>query len=289
MKVMRAVVAAVGVLMLVEGTVNAQVKPASSAKQFKYKGAKIETGMLYTYVRSDLAETKSGSVLVFIPDKKRVEILRVTPGVEGGQLLTGEMNWDTFTLRQFEIWHQAKDGGKTRQATGAFSDEALSMTVEDPALYRGAPGAKTFTVPLTQLPAHIYSLDFVTLGLALRHFASSKGAADVDVLTENMKVGPESPNFIVPAGKVTVTFVEDVDRDGIPCSKYQLTGPALGGQQGFLWLHKDKGYLQDAEIPVPSSANWPDVKLTLRSAEKVSEGDWPIRRSLEIAGSSTAR
>ena len=36
--------------------------------------------MLYTYVRSDLAGTKSGSVLVYVPDKKRVEILRVNPG-----------------------------------------------------------------------------------------------------------------------------------------------------------------------------------------------------------------
>ena len=49
------------------------------------------------------------------------------------------------------------------------------MTVEDPALYRGAPGATTFTVPLAQLPAHIYSLDFITLGLALRHFADPSG------------------------------------------------------------------------------------------------------------------
>ena len=120
----------------------AQGKPASSTKQFKYKGGKIETGMLYTYVRSDLGGTKTGSVLVFVPDKKRVEILRVNPGVDGGQLLTGEMNWDTFTLRQFEIWHEGKDGSEgSRQATGTFSNETLSMTVEDPALYRGAAGA----------------------------------------------------------------------------------------------------------------------------------------------------
>jgi hypothetical protein len=286
MRVMRAVLAVVGALALARGTANAQGTPATSTKQFRFKGAKVETGMLYTYVRSDLAVTKSGSVLVYIPDKKRVEILQVNPGVEGGRLLTGEMNWDTFSLRQFEIWHQAKDGGKARQATGTFSNETLSVTVEDPALYRGAAGAASFSVPLTQLPVHIYGLDFVTLGLALRHFKDPSGTAVIGVLTENLKVGPQNPNLIVPAGKVTVAFVEDVDRDGIPCSKFLVTGPALGDQEGFLWLHKEKGYLQDAEIPVPSSPDWPDVKLTLRSAEKVSEGDWPLRRSLEIAGNT---
>ena len=49
-----------------------------------------------------------------------------------------------------------------------------------------------------------------------------------------------------------MAFVEDVDRDGIACVKYRITGPALGDQEGLLWLHKEKGYIQDAEIPVRS-------------------------------------
>ena len=273
----------VGVLTLATGSAHAQGKPPSSAKLFKYKGGKIETGMLYTYVRSDLAGTKEGSVLVYVSDKKRVEILRVNPGEGAGRLFTGEMNWDTFTLRQFEIWREGSDGAKTRQATGSFSNDALTMTIEDPALYRGAAGAATFSVPLVQLPAHIYSLDFVTLGLVLRHFADPTATADIGVLTENRKVGPDSPNLFVSAGKATVAFEEDVSRDGISCSKYRIAGPALGDQEGYIWLHKEKGYLQDAEIPVPPSPDWPDVKITLRSAEKISEADWPLRQSAEIA------
>jgi hypothetical protein len=287
MKMKGAVLTVVGALAISGGTATAQGRPASSTKQFKFKGGRVETGMLYTYVRSDLAGTKTGSVLVYVPDKKRVEILRVTPGVEGGQLFTGEMNWDTYSLRQFELWHETKDGARTRQATGIFSGDGMTMTVEDLALYRGASGAKTFTVPLVQLPAHIYSLDFVTLGLALRHFADPSGKAEVGVLTENLEVGPESPNFIVSAGKVTVAYLEDVDRDGTACAKYQITGPALGDQEGLIWLHKENGYIQDAEIPVAPSPDWADVKITLRSAEKVSEGDWPLRRRLELGRGPT--
>ena len=89
MKVRGAFAVFVGVLCLSAGTVHAQGKPASSAKLFKYKGGKVETGMLYTYVRSDLAGTKEGGVLVYVPDKKRIEILRVNPGESSGQLVTG--------------------------------------------------------------------------------------------------------------------------------------------------------------------------------------------------------
>lgn len=280
-----ALVALTSVLVLSGGTAQAQGKPASSTKQFKFKSGKIEPGMLYTYVRSDLAGTKTGSVLVYVPDRKRVEILRVSPGVEAGQLLTAEMNWDTYSLRQFELAAETKDGGKKRLAAGTFSADALSVTVEDPALYRGEQGATTFTVPLVQLPAHLYSLDFVTLSLALRHLVDAQGSADFGVLAENLQVGPDSPNYFVSAGRATVAFEEDVDHDGISCKKYKITGPALGAVEGYLWMNKEKGYLQDAEIPVPSSRDWPDVKITLRSVEKVAEGDWPIRRLLEIGAS----
>jgi len=275
-----------GTLMLGGGPAYAQGKPASSVKQFKYKGGKIETGMLYTYVRTDPAGATTGSVLVYVPDKKRVEILRVSAGA--GQLLSGEMNWDTFSLRSFELWREGKDGGRSRLATGTFSADTLSMTVEDPALYRGAPGATNFAVPLTQLPVHLYGLDFVTLALALRHFDPT-GPATIGVLAENSKVSAESPNLVVPAGTVSVDFQEDVDRDGVPCAKYRLTGPFLGDQEGFLWLHKEKGYLQDAELPVAPSPDLPDVKITLKSAEKVPESDWPLRRRLEISGSLGGR
>lgn len=284
MKANRATFAALAILTLACGAADAQVKPRSSTKQFRYKAGKIETGMLYSYVRSDLAGTKSGSVLVYVPDRKRVEILRVNPGSREGQLLTGEMNWDTFALRRFELWREGKDGGKSRVATGDFSDEDFSMSVEDPSLYRGAPGAASFRIPLTQLPTHIYSLDFITLGLALRHFADPSGSVAVGVLTENPKVSPESPNFLVSAGTVAIAFVEDVNRDGTSCAKYRVAGPALGAGEGFIWMHKEKGHVQDAEIPAPTGPDWPDVKITLRSAEKVPERDWPLRRSLEIAG-----
>ena len=50
MRVWRAVVAVVGFLTFAAGVAEAQGKPGSSTKQFKFKGAKIETGMLYSYV-----------------------------------------------------------------------------------------------------------------------------------------------------------------------------------------------------------------------------------------------
>ncbi len=274
----------VGVLGLAHGAAQAQGRPASAVKKFRFKAGKIETGRLYAYDRFDPAGGRAGSVLVYVPDRKRVEIFRVKAGAGDGQLFTGEMNWETFTLRSFELSKVLRDGTTTRQATGTFGADVLAMSVEDPSLYRGAEGAAAFSVPLPAIPAHIYSLDLITLGLALRHVAEPTGSVDVGVLTENPKVGPESPNLFVASGTATVEFVEDVTRDGVSCSKYRVFGPALGGQEGFVWLHKDEGYLQDAEIPVSPTPDLPDVKITLRSVEKLSEKEWPARRLREISG-----
>lgn len=284
MKVKLGATLLVGMLMLVQGEVQAQGKPASAVKKFRFKGGKIETGRLYAYDRFDPAGGRAGSVLVYVPDRKRVEIFRAKTGAGEGQAFSGEMNWDTFTLRSFEVSRVSRDGTTTRQAAGTFGDGALAVSVEDPALYRGAEGAATFTVPLPAIPAHLYSLDLITLGLALRHVADPSGSVEVGVLTENPKVGPQSPNLFVAAGTATVEFVEDVTRDGVSCGKYRVSGPALGGQEGFVWLHKDEGYLQDAEIPVSPTPDLPDVKITLRSVEKLSEKDWPARRLREISG-----
>ncbi|MHB8797100.1 MAG: hypothetical protein ACYDBY_01425 [Thermoanaerobaculia bacterium] len=274
----------VGFLGLAHGTALAQGKPSSAVKKFKFKAGKIETGRIYTYDRFDPAGARAGSVLVYVPDRKRVEIFRVKAGAGEGQLFTGEMNWETFTLRSFELSRVSRDGTTTRQATGTFGADTLAVSVEDPSLYRGAEGAATFSVPLPAIPAHLYSLDLITLGLALRHVADSAGSVEVGVLTENAKVGPQSPNLFIAAGTATVEFVEDVARDGVPCGKYRVSGTALGGQEGYVWLHKEEGYLQDAEIPVSPTPDLPDVTITLRSVEKLSEKAWLARRLLEISG-----
>lgn len=284
MKVKLGATLLVGTLVLAQGEAQAQGRPASTVKKFRFKAGKIETGRLYAYDRFDPAGGRAGSVLVYVPDRKRVEIFRVKTGGGDGQAFSGEMNWDTFTLRSFEVSKVSGDGTTTRQATGTFGADALAVSVEDPALYRGAEGAAAFSVPLPAIPAHLYSLDLITLGLALRHVADPAGSVEVGVLTENPKVGPESPNLFVAAGTATVEFVEDVTRDGVSCGKYRVSGPALGGQEGFVWLHKDEGYVQDAEIPVSPTPDLPDVKITLRSVEKLSEKDWPARRLREISG-----
>lgn len=270
----------VGLLAATERPAEAQA--SSSTKAFKYKGGKVDTGVVYAYDRSDIAGSKSGSVLVYMPDRKRVEIFRVTPGSDGGQLVTGEMDWDACSLGRFEVWKEAADGSRTRQAVATASGDVIAVTVEDPALYRGKPGATAFSVAAGHVPEHVAAFDLVTLALALRHLADPKGSAEVALVKGNPAVSAASPGWLVPAGKVTVAYSEDVNRDGIDCAKYAVTGPALGSEEGALWYHREKGYLQAMEIPLAGDPDWADVTLTYRSSEKVAEKDWPTKRAVEI-------
>lgn len=275
-----AVAALVGLLAVSERPADAQA--TSSTKSFKYKGGKVDTGVVYTYDRSDFSGSKTGSVFFFLPDRRRVEILRVTPGSETGQLVSGEMDWETYSLARFEVWKEAADGSRTRQAVATASGDTLSVAVEDPSLYRGAPGAASFSVAAGHVPEHVAAFDLVTLALALRHLADPKGSAEVALVKASGAVTAAAPSWLVPAGRVTVAYAEDVNRDGVDCAKYAVTGPALGTEEGALWYHKEKGYLQDMEMPIAGDPDWTDLRLTYRASEKASEKDWASRRVVEI-------
>lgn len=273
---------AVLVVLIAAGGRPAEAQTSSSAKAFRYKGGKVDTGVVYAYDRSDFAGSKSGSVLVYMPDRKRVEILRVTPGSDGGQLVTGEMDWETFSLGRFEVWKEGADGSRTRQAVATASGDAIAVTVEDPALYRGKPGATAFSVAAGHVPEHVAAFDLVTLALVLRHLADAKGSAEIGLVKGNGAVSAAAPAWLVPAGKVTVAYAEDVNRDGIDCVKYSVTGPALGSEEGALWFQKDKGYLQDMEMPLAGDPDWADLRLTYRGSEKAAEKDWATKRAVEL-------
>lgn len=270
----------VGLLAAAQGPAEAQA--SSSTKAFRYKGGKVDAGVVYAYDRSDLAGSKSGSVLVYMPDRKRVEIFRVTPGSDGGQLVTGEMDWDACSLGRFEVWKEGVDGSRTRQAVATASGDSIAVTVEDPGLYRGRPGATTFSVAAGHVPEHVAAFDLVTLALALRHLADPRGSAEVALVKGNAAVSAASPAWLVPAGKVTVAYAEDVNRDGVDCAKYTVAGPALGPEEGALWYHREKGYLQDMEMPLAADPDWADLRLTYRSSDKIAEKDWPTKRAVEI-------
>jgi hypothetical protein len=192
------------------------------------------------------------------------------------------MDWETFSLGRFEVWKEAADGSRTRQAVATAAGDAIAVTVEDPALYRGKPGAAAFSVPAGHVPEHVAAFDLVTLALAVRQLADPKGSAEIALVKGNAAVSASAPAWLVPAGKVTVAYAEDVNRDGIDCAKYAVTGPALGSEEGALWYHKEKGYLQEMEIPLAGDPEWADLRLAYRGSEKATEKDWASRRAVEI-------
>lgn len=256
---------------------------ASAASRFKYKGSRHETGVLYRYERTDLEGTKTGALLLYVASKTKFEVLRLGPGREAAELTTGELGWDTASARQLELGIQRKGQGRTQAASVSLNGESLGVTVQDQAVYRGASGPAKFDLAISQLPVHLVRLDFVTLSLVMRQLVEPEKELEVGLVTE-AKQGSEGSGFLAYAGTAKVSFVEDVDRDGIHCSKFKITGPALGGQEGNLWLRKDKelGPLQEAEIPIPSG-EWPDIHLSLKGVEKMSEGAWDTLKANEAA------
>lgn len=273
-------------LAFLAATAAVPAEGASSASRFKFKSGKHETGVLYRYLREDIAGTKTGTLLVYVASKTKIEVVRLGPGRTQAEITTAEMAWDTAAVRQFDLYVEKKGEGRVRAASGTVSGDSLDVTVHDPALYGvsgGAKGPASFTVSLAQLPAQLASLDLVTLSLAMRHLVDVDKPFDIGVVSGARK-GAEGAGLLAYAGTATVTYLEEVDRDGITCAKFKLTGAPFGAQEGYLWLNKDKdkGYLQAAEVPI-ASGDWPDLLLTLKGVEKLSETSWDGVKSSEIS------
>lgn len=272
------------VLVALLAAAPAVAKPASSSKSFKFKGSKLEIGALYRYEQSDLEGNRPAAVLIYVAAKNRLEVVRAEPGSGRADSFIVEVDWDRGgSPLRYEHWISHKDGSQSRAYTVTFGDGdgTAVFRPEDLKGYRATGVTGPVTVAFDQYPVHPLDIQLVTLNLAMRFLADPAKPVEIGLLGGAKDLSAGSP--IIYRGKAKVTFIEDVDRDGKECRKYEVSGPALDNQQGFLWVHKEKGYLVDLELPVPLDPDQKDAHLSLQGTESVDEGGWSRLKSEEIA------
>lgn len=254
--------------------------PGSSVRQFRFKSSKFETGVLYRYERTTLDAAKEGFLLVYVPSRTKVLVLRGEKGASVADEFAVDVDWGAGgTASRFEWTAVAKGGARRGALTGDLNVESglLTLTPGDPAAARFPPFSQG-TLAVGHVPAHILPLDFVTLGLALRFMADPRKEATIGV------VGVGEPGGLPLAwkGKATLRFVELVNRDGVDARKYSLTGEFLSGQEGAIWVNDEKGHIIDLEIPA-SAGDWKDLKYYLTAVEKADDAAWEKAKAEAIA------
>ncbi len=258
----RGLLAALTVLLLLSAAAGYQ----TSIDAFRYEPRKIQTGVVYHYLKTNIDGTNPEHVSIRITAKDRIESFKFHPQGTRAGLVIAQMDWSIFSVKKLESWQVFKDKEKVLAATLVYLPASKEVAVTLPFMNR-----PTENVAIPFLPFHVYNFDFASLSFAFPHLVNPK---------KPFKIGVSDPTFNDqgPAfryrGEVGVTYVADERRNGFLCRKYRIDGPGLENQGGFIWVNKRSGYFQDAEIQLADNPNWQTFKFKLQKVERMSPAEW---------------
>lgn len=238
----------------------------SSIDAFRYQPRKIQTGVVYHYLKTNIDGTNPEHVSIRIASKDRIESFKFHPKGTRAGLVIAKMDWSIFSVTSLESWQVFKDKDKVLAATLVYLPARKEVAVTLPFMNR-----PTENVSIPFLPFHVYNFDFASLNFAFPHLIDPR---------KTFRIGVSDPTFSDqgPAfryrGEVDVSYAGEEKREGLTCRKYRIDGPGLENKGGFIWVNKRSGYFQDVEIQLAANPNWQTFKFKLQKVERMSAAEW---------------
>ena len=260
-------------LFLTSSVVDAKAgSPYSSLSDdsvFKYDPEKVETGIVYHYVKSNIDGSRSGQVSLYVAAKDRLESLKWHKGGSEATLVIAKIDWNRFSVSKFENW-------QLRSGTDPLQRGIFAFDKRDNRVVVATFGENELRAKIVNWPWHSYDFDFASLGFTFRHLVDPKkpfkiGITDI-VRTEQ---GPK----LADKGLVEIVYQEDVERNGHACRRYSIDGVGLENKGGILWVRKADGILVDYEIALPDEPGYVSGKLELTGVERMTEEEWKDYKS----------
>ncbi len=239
---------------------------------FQYDPEKITIGTVYQYQKSNIDDSHSGNIALYVASNNRLEALKWRPiqnnpsheGHYSATLVTAEMDWKTFSVRRFETSKVDATGRKLLVAV-------LQAVPERPQVIIRFGENEPYTVTIDRYPWHSYDFDFASLNFTFRHLINPEkpfviGISDFAFVDGSFRFGNK--------GTVEIIFVREENRQNILCRKYLIDGPGLENRGGTIWVSKEDGYLVEYQIDLPDERSFKSGKLVLRKIETVDLESW---------------
>ena len=236
----------------------------SSVNAFSYEPAKIEPGTVYHYVKSNIDGSKPADVTIFVSSDEHLEVFKIYPGSNATFYVTADMDWEVFSPKALDGYEIYKDGSRKLIMHAELSKEKNEYTYNN--------GKDQYSVPIGHFPMHNYNFDLTSLNFTFRQLTNPKS---------DFSVGIHYPAFdlvhfvkFVYTGQVNIKYLSDEIRNMVTCRKYEIGGEGFANKTGTVWVNKDKGYIEDIEIPLADNPSWNSFKLKLTSVEVMSQDAW---------------
>ena len=234
--------------------------------QFQFQPAKIKTGVVYHYVKTNIDGTRPENISVYVASTDRLEVFKFHgPGTRAG-FVVAQMDWKNFQAATLSSYGVFSASEQILAAQLKFDAAQKKMEVEIPAQDRPLE-----VIEFGYLPTHLYNFDLTSLNFAFRHLKNP---------TSPFTIGLADPTFAQegPAvryrGEVVVRYTGDEKRNGHDCRKYSIAGAGLENRNGSLWVNKQGEHFEDLEIELPDNPDWTTFKLNLKRMETMSADQW---------------
>lgn len=239
---------------------------ADDLSKFAYDLDKIETGILYQYVKSNHDGSNPENIAVYVAAADRLEVFKYhEPGTRAGFVIAW-MDWSIFSAPKLESYQVLSATEVKKVATLDYSKDSKTITTR--LLMADAPAE---TVKVEHVPFHVYNFDFTSLNFTFRHLKDPKESFTIEVPD---LVYRNNEWHLVNHGSATVRYVGQQQIHGKPCVKYSIDGDGLENRGGFIWIHAEKGHAERMEINLPDNPDWDNFLLDLKEVRELTAEEW---------------
>ena len=242
------------------------VQAQDSTRAFRYQPGKIEAGIVYHYLKTNIDGTEPEHISIYIASNTQIEAFKFHPKGNRAALVIATIDWSTFSAEKLVSWQVYADKEKALVATLNYLPRSREVEVAIPLMNKGPE-----RVAIKALPFHVYNFDLTSLNFAFRHLVNPTKPFTIGI--SDPTFSDEGPLFSY-RGEVEISFLGEEVRDGELCRKYRIDGPGLQNRGGTIWVNKRGGHFQDLEIALPDNPSWQSFKFKLQKTEKLSKVQW---------------
>ncbi len=235
--------------------------------KFRFNEKKnFAAGTVLHYVKTNIDGTYPEYVSQYIASAQTMESFKFHPKEEPAGLVIAEMDWQSFSAKSLKSWQVFASNERKLFGTILFDRAKRKAEVSIPAIKKEAE-----FIDLKHFPVHLYNFDFGSLNFAFPHLVKAKSNFVIGVTDPTFK---EEGALVEYKGEVKISYLNEEKHNNVQTLKYKIDGAGLQNRGGFIWVNKDKKWIEDMEIALPDNPDWKSFKFKLLKTEKMNRDEW---------------
>ena len=230
--------------------------------KFRNPGSFNDIHTVYEFNKSNWDGTHSSNVFLYIADSNKLESFKWAEGDEEATLVSADIDWKKFSVRQFENYKLRKAKAPELVARLKQSGERM-LKIEVKEILD--------SLLIADLPWQSYDFDFAGLSLIWRALINKKDSFWFHVADVGLVNG--QPKF-VNKGKVTVKFSGNEMINNKECFKYFADGVGLENKGGYIWVNQQTFMIEQYNIALPDEPGFQNGMMQLLKTHKMSPEQW---------------